>query len=59
MGRKTVAEFVTGQDMTDRLRRSGIDYAQGFHIGVPRPIGETFGNDERPGSAFGWVTSRP
>lgn len=42
MGKKTVAEFVTDQDMTDRLRRSGIDYAQGFHIGVPRPIAETF-----------------
>ena len=42
MGKKTVAEFVTDQDTTDRLRRSGIDYAQGFHIGVPRPIVETF-----------------
>jgi diguanylate cyclase (GGDEF)-like protein/PAS domain S-box-containing protein len=42
MGKKTVAEFVTDQDMTDRLRRSGIDYAQGFHIGAPRPIDETF-----------------
>jgi EAL domain-containing protein (putative c-di-GMP-specific phosphodiesterase class I) len=38
MGKKTVAEFVTDQDMTDRLRRSGIDYAQGFHIGrAPGP----------------------
>ena len=43
MGKKTVAEFVTDQGMTDRLRRSGIDYAQGFHIGLPRPIGEIFG----------------
>jgi diguanylate cyclase (GGDEF)-like protein/PAS domain S-box-containing protein len=42
MGKKTVAEFVTDQAMADRLRRSGIDYAQGFHIGVPRPIVETF-----------------
>jgi diguanylate cyclase (GGDEF)-like protein/PAS domain S-box-containing protein len=42
MGKKTVAEFVTDQAMTDRLRRSGIDYAQGFHIGVPRSIVETF-----------------
>lgn len=42
MGKKTVAEFVTDQDMTDRLRRSGIDYAQGFHIDVPRSIAETF-----------------
>ena len=35
MGKKTVAEFVTDQAMTDRLRRSAIDYAQGFHIGMP------------------------
>ena len=42
MGKKTVAEFVTDQAMADRLRRSGIDYAQGFHIGMPRPIVETF-----------------
>ena len=42
MGKKTVAEFVTDQGMTDRLRRSGIDYAQGFHIGVPQPVGATF-----------------
>ena len=42
LGKKTVAEFVTDQAMTDRLRRSGIDYAQGFHIGVPRSIVETF-----------------
>lgn len=42
MGKKTVAEFVTDQEMTERLRRSGIDYVQGFHIGVPRPIVEIF-----------------
>ncbi len=43
MGKKTVAEFVTDEDMMQRLRDSGIDYAQGFHIGVPRPIVEIFG----------------
>jgi diguanylate cyclase (GGDEF)-like protein/PAS domain S-box-containing protein len=42
MGKKTVAEFVTDQAMTDRLRRSGIDYAQGFHLGMPRSIVATF-----------------
>jgi diguanylate cyclase (GGDEF)-like protein len=42
MGKKTVAEFVSDQAMTDRLRQSGIDYAQGFHIGAPRPIVEGF-----------------
>ena len=43
MGKKTVAEFVTDQDMMQRLRDSGIDYAQGFHVGAPRPIVEIFG----------------
>ena len=42
LGKKTVAEFVTDQEMTDRLRQSGIDYAQGYHIGEPRPVAETF-----------------
>jgi PAS domain S-box-containing protein/diguanylate cyclase (GGDEF)-like protein len=45
MKKKTVAEFVTDQDTLDRLRRSGIDYAQGFHIGMPRPIVETFAQE--------------
>ena len=43
MGKKTVAEFVTDHDMMQRLRDSGIDYAQGFHVGAPRPIAEIFG----------------
>ena len=43
MGKKTVAEFVTDEGMMQRLRESGIDYAQGFHVGAPRPIVEIFG----------------
>jgi EAL domain-containing protein (putative c-di-GMP-specific phosphodiesterase class I) len=42
-GEEDVAEFVTDQDMMQRLRDSGIDYAQGFHVGVPRPSVEIFG----------------
>jgi EAL domain-containing protein (putative c-di-GMP-specific phosphodiesterase class I) len=51
MGKRTVAEFVTNQDMVDRLRRGGVDYAQGFHIGVPRPIAEVFADGTVPPSA--------
>ncbi len=40
MGKKTVAEFVADMEMTDRLRQSGVDYAQGYHIGVPRPVSD-------------------
>jgi EAL domain-containing protein (putative c-di-GMP-specific phosphodiesterase class I) len=42
MGKKTVAEFVSDQEMMDRLRKSGVDYAQGFHVGMPLPVGEVF-----------------
>lgn len=42
MGKKTVAEFVTDGVMLERLRRSGVDHAQGFHVGAPRPVAETF-----------------
>ncbi|MDQ2700689.1 MAG: EAL domain-containing protein, partial [Actinomycetota bacterium] len=37
LGKKTVAEFVENQETLDLLRDYGIDYAQGFHIGRPRP----------------------
>ena len=40
LGKKTVAEFVADPEMTDRLRRSGVDYAQGYHIGAPRPVSD-------------------
>ena len=42
MGKKTVAEFVTDEAVMARLRQSGIDYAQGYHIGEPRPVADTF-----------------
>ena len=42
MGKKTVAEFVGDPEMTDRLRQSGVDYAQGYHIGMPKPVSDVF-----------------
>jgi len=55
MGKNTVAEFVTDRDMMDRLRRSGIDYAQGFGVGVPQPAVETFSDSEPRYNADGAV----
>jgi diguanylate cyclase (GGDEF)-like protein/PAS domain S-box-containing protein len=56
MGKKTLAECVTSREMVDGLRRSGIDYAQGFYIGVPRPMAEAFANmspsESRAGRPF-------
>jgi diguanylate cyclase (GGDEF)-like protein/PAS domain S-box-containing protein len=40
MGKKTVAEFVGDADTTHLLRESGVDYAQGYHVGPPRPVTE-------------------
>jgi len=40
MGKKTVAEFVADAASVCVLRDSGVQYAQGYHIGLPRPIAE-------------------
>jgi len=40
MGKKTVAEFVADEETVGLLRKLGVDLAQGYHIGVPRPISE-------------------
>lgn len=37
LGTLTVAEFVESQEIMDKLREMGVDYAQGFHLGVPVP----------------------
>jgi len=40
MSKKTVAEFVGDANTTRLLCDSGVDYAQGYHIGLPRPVAE-------------------
>jgi len=40
LGKQTIAEFVEDQEILDMLREIGLDYAQGFHIGRPRPLDE-------------------
>ena len=39
-GRRTVAEFVPDQETLELLESFGVDLAQGFHIGRPRPVEE-------------------
>ncbi|WKJ90721.1 EAL domain-containing protein [Methylomonas montana] len=36
LGMKTLAEFVESEEIMARLREIGVDYAQGFHLGLPR-----------------------
>jgi diguanylate cyclase (GGDEF)-like protein/PAS domain S-box-containing protein len=40
MGKKTIAEFVTDEATARLLEKSGVDYAQGYHVGRPRPVEE-------------------
>jgi diguanylate cyclase (GGDEF)-like protein len=42
MGKETVAEFVADEDITEQLRQSGVDYAQGYHIGKPQLVSDVF-----------------
>ena len=37
MGKKTTAEFVENADILDLLKEFGVDHAQGYHVGRPRP----------------------
>ena len=38
LGIRTVAEFVEDQATLELVREYGVDYAQGFHVGRPRPV---------------------
>ena len=38
VGTRTIAEFVGDQPTYDMLSDYGVDYAQGFHVGAPRPV---------------------
>jgi EAL domain-containing protein (putative c-di-GMP-specific phosphodiesterase class I) len=38
IGVKTIAEFVEDQQTMDLIRDLGVDYAQGYHLGRPKPV---------------------
>ena len=40
MGKKVIAELVETPAVLEKLREIGVDYAQGFAVGEPRPIDE-------------------
>src|SRR5581483_10710748 len=39
MGKQTIAEFVESERVMSALREIGVDFAQGYWIGKPRPFG--------------------
>jgi len=38
MGKRTIAESVADDETLRLLEKSGVDYAQGYHVGRPRPL---------------------
>jgi len=40
MGKQTVAEFVENAQIIEQLMELGVDYAQGYVIGKPKPLAE-------------------
>ena len=40
MGKRKIAEFVEDQEVLDRLKEIGVDYAQGYQIAKPLPLEE-------------------
>ncbi|WP_237717373.1 EAL domain-containing protein [Cupriavidus basilensis] len=51
MGKQTIAEYVENEALLERLRALGVDYAQGYGVGLPMPFapvtntGARFGQD--------------
>lgn len=45
MGKKTIAEFVESEAVSQELQKLGVDYAQGFAMGRPLPIEDYFAKD--------------
>ena len=43
LGKHTVAEFVETETTITLLRDLGVDYVQGYAVGVPRPLAEVLG----------------
>ena len=45
MGKYTIAEFVESDAILEKLRKIGIDYAQGYGISAPEPFANMFNSN--------------
>lgn len=46
VGLRTIAEFVESREILAALSEMSVDFAQGYGIGMPRPIAETLGGNK-------------
>jgi len=42
LGKRTIAEYVGDEPTIELLREFGVDFAQGYHVGRPVPVAETW-----------------
>jgi len=42
LGKQTIAEFVETEGILRKLKRIGVQHAQGYHVGKPHPLGDYF-----------------
>ncbi len=45
LGKQTIGESVGDAQTVEMLKLHGVDYAQGFHLGRPRPVRQAFGDE--------------
>ncbi len=43
MGYQTIGEYVESSELMEELRRYGVDFVQGYHVGRPQPAEEALG----------------
>jgi diguanylate cyclase (GGDEF)-like protein/PAS domain S-box-containing protein len=48
MGKRTIAEYVEHEGILERLRKIGVDYAQGYGIAMPKPFGAKSDDENAP-----------
>jgi diguanylate cyclase (GGDEF)-like protein len=59
MGKKTIAEFVENKETLACLKKLGVDYAQGFHVGKPRAVKVPVIKVSKPGTRKKKARTKP
>ncbi|AXK40113.1 EAL domain-containing protein [Crenobacter cavernae] len=48
MGKRTIAEFVENQATLEKLKKIGVDYAQGYGVAKPLPLADVIAREFQP-----------